>query len=210
MKYLVQATLLFLLFAGNSYALDLGLEAGTYKLTDKTMVLHTPSGDIEAEADDTQASIAAHAYVNAGKLRLGVGARTGNVDYSADLPQHVADQIAEYATLREAGAAASQDSTLEDADRQAGADAEAMYAKLGTELANQYQGTADALGLSAVAMYQATEKLSFGAEVFANQDTDEVFPSLKAEYASKHGHMTIGTTLNVGEDWAGFGTVVRF
>ena len=46
--------------------------------------------------------------------------------------------------------------------------------------------------------------------MFVNADTSESLPSVKVEYASGHGDVTFGTTLNAGDGWAGLGAVVRF
>ena len=192
-----------------------GIEAfaGQYKMTEAPTAIENSYGAFEASADGQPASIGAAAYQNFGKFKVSLGARTGDSTYTApfsdeagnditNLNSSIADLDSDIADLVAAEAPLSDIEPLQ---------AElAVYGKERADIYGQFKSHTNHAGLTASAMYAVTDNISAGAEVFANQDTDEVIPSLKLESASKHGNMTLGATLNAGEDWVGFGSVVRF
>ena len=193
---------------------SLELSAGQYKLTDESRTVSNDYGVFDAEADEQPATLGAAVAFETGKLKLSVGARAGSVRYSAKLSSD-AQTLSDSLESAKADVNAEADLTRNsgDGDAELLESLEAQSAALQSELDSlhaPFSTSATNSGLTASAMYAATDKISLGAEVFANKDTDEVIPSLKAESSSKHGNITLGATLNAGEDWVGFGTVVRF
>lgn len=206
--------LIFLAFASTAFASpSIELSAGQYKLTDESRTVSNDYGVFDAVADDQPATLGAAVALESGKFKVSMGARAGSVHYTAKLPsdaQSLSDSLESAKAVVDADAESIRNTDgdvellqgLEAQSAEIQADLDSLHAPFSTSATNS--------GLTASAMYAATSTLSLGAEVFANKDTDEVLPSLKAEAASKHGNMTVGSTLNLGEDWVGFGTVVRF
>lgn len=187
--------------------------AGQYKMTELDVGIDNSYGHFDAKPKYQPATIGASAYTNLGKIKLSVGARTGDSTYEASLSpdaQALSDS-------NEAAIAGLNDAIdvlkAEEAPAEDLAPIEAELASVTAsqvELRNQFNTHVAHTGLTASAMYTVMDKVSVGAEVFSNSDTDELIPSLKVESSSKHGNITLGATLNAGEDWIGFGTVARF
>ena len=187
--------------------------AGQYKMTELDVGIDNSYGHFDAKPEGQPATIGASAYTNFGKFKVSVGARTGDSTYEAGLSpdaQALSDSNeAAIAGLNDAiDVLKSEEAPAEDL-----APIEAELASVTAsqvELRNQFNTHVAHTGLTASAMYAMTDRIAVGAEVFSNSDTDELIPSLKAESSSKHGNITLGATLNAGEDWIGFGTVARF
>lgn len=187
--------------------------AGQYKMTELDVGIDNSYGHFDAKPEGQPATIGASAYTNFGKIKLSVGARTGDSTYEAGLSpdaQALSDS-------NEAAIAGLNDAInslkAEEAPAEDLAPIEAELASVTAsqvELRSQFNTHVAHTGLAASAMYAVTDNVAVGAEVFSNSDTDELIPSLKAESSSKHGNITLGATLNAGEDWIGFGTVARF
>lgn len=196
-----------------AHSAGLELSAGQYKMTELDVGIDNSYGHFDAKPEGQPATIGASAYTNFGKIKLSVGARTGDSTYEAGLSpdaQSLSDS-------NEAAIAGLNDAInvlkAEEAPAEDIAPVEAELASVTAsqvELRNQFNTHVAHTGLTASAMYAVTDTVSVGAEVFSNSDTDELIPSLKAESSSKHGNITLGATLNAGEDWIGFGTVARF
>lgn len=206
-------TLLSFLASTAAHSAGLELSAGQYKMTELDVGIDNSYGHFDAKPEGQPATIGASAYTNLGKIKLSVGARTGDSTYEASLSpdaQALSDS-------NEAAIAGLNDAIdvlkAEEAPAEDLAPIEAELASVTAsqvELRNQFNTHVAHTGLTASAMYTVMDKVSVGAEVFSNSDTDELIPSLKAESSSKHGNITLGATLNAGEDWIGFGTVARF
>ena len=215
MKYLTHILAIFATLATSSVLAtpSLELSAGQYKLTDESRKVSNDYGIFDAEADEQPATLGAAVAFETGKLKLSVGARAGSVRYSAKLPSD-AQTLSDSLESAKADVDAEAELTRNfEGDVELLESLEAQSAALQSELDDlhaPFSTSATNSGLTASAMYAVTDNVSVGAEVFANKDTDEVTPSLKAESASKHGNITLGATLNAGEDWVGLGTVVRF
>lgn len=206
--------LTFMAFAPTAFAAPIiELSAGQYKLTDESRTVSNDYGVFDAIADDQPATLGASVAFETGKFKVSMGARSGSVRYSAKLPsdaQALSDSMESDKALVDAEAEAIRGNNgdvelLQSLEAQSAglqADLDSLHVPFSTSATNS--------GLTASAMYAATSTISLGAEVFANKDTDELIPSLKAESSSKHGNITLGATLNAGEDWVGFGTVARF
>ena len=205
--------LLSILASTAAHSAGLELSAGQYKMTELDVGIDNSYGHFDAKPEGQPATIGASAYTNFGKIKLSVGARTGDSTYEAGLSpdaQALSDS-------NEAAIAGLNDAInvlkAEEAPAEDLAPIEAELASVTAsqvELRNQFNTHVAHTGLTASAMYAMTGRIAVGAEVFSNSDTDELIPSLKAESSSKHGNITLGATLNAGEDWVGFGTVARF
>ncbi len=196
-----------------AHAAGVEFSAGQYKMTELDVGIDNSYGHFDAKPEDQPATLGASAYTNFGKFKLSLGARAGDSIYKAVLSP---DAQALSDSNETAIAGLNETINVLKADEAPAEDIVAAEDELASvtanqvELRNQFNTNVSHTGLTASAMYAVTDKVSVGAEVFANKDTDEVIPSLKAESSSKHGNVTLGVTLNAGEDWVGFGTVARF